>query len=132
MPPPWISKSAPSSFSAIAEHSICQPGRPGPHGRSQAVSSPGFLRLPEREVERVLLEALRPGLLALVHLVRVSVRELAVVVEAPDAEVHVAARLVGELSLDQRLDELDDLGHRLGRERFRVGTSDPEQVRVLE
>ena len=38
-PPLWISKSSPSSFSAIAEHSMCQPGRPSPHGDGQAVSS---------------------------------------------------------------------------------------------
>ena len=33
LPPPWISKPTPSSSSAIAEHSMCQPGRPRPHGR---------------------------------------------------------------------------------------------------
>ena len=42
MPPPWIAKSGPSSFSAIAEHSMCQPGRPFPQGESQEVSSPSF------------------------------------------------------------------------------------------
>src|SRR3954453_12163939 len=34
-PPPWMSKAAPRYFSAIAEHSMCQPGRPGPHGDGQ-------------------------------------------------------------------------------------------------
>ena len=38
-PPPWIQNSGPSSFAAIAEHSMCQPGRPTPHGDSQEVSS---------------------------------------------------------------------------------------------
>ncbi len=42
MPPPWMSNSTPSSASAIAEHSMCQPGRPRPHGASQEVSSPSF------------------------------------------------------------------------------------------
>ena len=42
MPPPWIAKSAPRSFSAIAEHSMCQPGRPSPQGEGQAVSSSGL------------------------------------------------------------------------------------------
>ena len=42
LPPPWISKSTPSSFSAIAEHSMCQPGRPSPHGEGQALSSSGL------------------------------------------------------------------------------------------
>ena len=41
-PPPWISSGAPSVASAIAEHSMCQPGRPRPQGASQAVSSIGF------------------------------------------------------------------------------------------
>ena len=52
---------------------MCQPGRPRPHGESQAVSSSGFLGLPEREIERIALErgALDP--LALVHLVDLAV-----------------------------------------------------------
>ena len=41
-PPPWMSSSTPSSSSAIAEHSMCQPGRPSPQGEGQAVSSPSF------------------------------------------------------------------------------------------
>ena len=40
-PPPWISKVSPRYLRLIAEHSICQPGRPGPQGLSQ-VGSPGF------------------------------------------------------------------------------------------
>ena len=42
-PPPWIRNSGPSVFSAIAEHSMCQPGRPGPQGESHEVSSPSFV-----------------------------------------------------------------------------------------
>ncbi len=41
-PPPWIAKFVPSSASAIAEHSMCQPGRPSPHGDGQPVSSPSL------------------------------------------------------------------------------------------
>ena len=41
-PPPWISNPTPSISSAIAEHSMCHPGRPRPHGASHAVSSPGL------------------------------------------------------------------------------------------
>ena len=29
MPPPWMSKVSPRCFHDIAEHSMCQPGRPG-------------------------------------------------------------------------------------------------------
>ena len=42
-PPPWTSKSTPSSSSAMAEHSMCQPGRPSPQGELQLVSSPSFV-----------------------------------------------------------------------------------------
>ena len=37
---------------AIAEHSMCQPGRPRPQGESQARVLVGLVGLPEREVER--------------------------------------------------------------------------------
>ena len=38
-PPPWRSMVSPSSRRASAEHSMCQPGRPGPQRDSQAGSS---------------------------------------------------------------------------------------------
>ena len=38
-PPPWMSIVSPSSRSASAEHSMCQPGRPGPQRDSHAGSS---------------------------------------------------------------------------------------------
>ena len=44
----------------IAEHSMCQPGRPSPHGESH-VGSPGLRRLPEDEVLDVLLLVLVVG-----------------------------------------------------------------------
>ena len=40
-PPPWMSNVAPRYLVAMAEHSRCQPGRPGPHGVSQD-GSPGL------------------------------------------------------------------------------------------
>src|SRR5206468_4135338 len=55
-PPVWTSKRSPSNDSDMAEHSICQPGNPSPHGLGQSccrcspaafqsVKSPGcFLR----------------------------------------------------------------------------------------
>ena len=91
MPPPWTSKSTPRYCSAMAEHSMCQPGRPGPHGESQLVSSPSLVDLPEREVERVLLAVGALDALALVHLVDVAARQLAVALVRAHAEVHVAA-----------------------------------------
>ncbi len=116
-------------FSAIAEHSMCQPGRPSPQGESQARVLARLARLPEREVERVLLELGAAGLLALVHLVGVAVRELAVAVEAADPEVDVTPGLVGVPALDQRLDQRDDLGDRLGRQRLGVGAAEAERAR---
>ena len=41
-PAMWISNGSPRNFSAIAEHSMCQPGRPRPQGESHHVSSPGL------------------------------------------------------------------------------------------
>ena len=38
-PPPWMSNAGPRYFAAIAEHSMCQPGRPGPYGDGQAAVS---------------------------------------------------------------------------------------------
>ena len=40
-PPPWMSNSEPRYQVDIAEHSRCQPGRPGPHGVGQ-LGSPGL------------------------------------------------------------------------------------------
>jgi hypothetical protein len=37
----------------IAEHSMCQPGRPSPHGDCQRLARLGVL--PEHEIERILL-----------------------------------------------------------------------------
>ena len=34
-PPPWMSNSSPRYLPAIAEHSMCQPGRPRPQGVAQ-------------------------------------------------------------------------------------------------
>ena len=41
LPPAWMSSCSPRCFIAIAEHSMCQPGRPGPHGLSHQ-GSPGL------------------------------------------------------------------------------------------
>src|SRR3954454_13791756 len=38
-PPPWMSNAGPRYFAAIAEHSMCQPGRPGPYRDGQAAVS---------------------------------------------------------------------------------------------
>ena len=75
----------------MAEHSICQPGRPGPQGLSQD-GSPGLDALPEGEVARVPLRRgrldPRPGL----QLLGVAVAELAVLGVLRDVEIDVARR----------------------------------------
>src|SRR5690606_34215353 len=73
--------------------------------------------LPEREIERIALVLARTDARADPQLVEVALRELAVRGKAADRVVHVAgaARLAGPLhdvggaSLDQPLDERDDL-----------------------
>ena len=70
----------------IAEHSMCQPGRPGPIAVSHD-GSPGFGALPEGEVADVVLAVL-VGLDALAdaELLRVEPREPAVGGPARDPE----------------------------------------------
>jgi hypothetical protein len=58
-PAPVDLEHRPRYFSLIAEHSMCQPRPPRPHGESQDVSSPGLFALPEREVARVSLDRVR-------------------------------------------------------------------------
>src|SRR5215475_2807994 len=114
-PPPWKSKLSPRYCMAMAEHSMCQPGRPGPHGEVQGIS------------------------LALVHvhagsrleLVEVLSREPAVSGEAADLEVDVAVKHVGDPSRDQSLDEDDHLGDVLGRLGLHVRWLDADGRHVL-
>ena len=104
-PPPWISKSTPRISSAIAEHSMCQPGRPAPQGASSAVSSPSFCAFQSAKSCGLSFSVGGVVALALLHLLERAVRELAVAVEARHAEVDVAARRVGVARVDQRLDQ---------------------------
>ncbi len=94
---------------------------------------PGVLaflrRLPEGEVTRILLQRAR---LLLLDLVGPMAGESAVRREAGDAEVHVSAGLIRVPGCDELLDERDDLGDRLGRERLLVGHLEPEGGGVLE
>ena len=82
---------------------------PSPHGRGQPLSSSGLRAFQSAKSSGSSLRSAAPGLLALVHLGGIAVREPAVAVEAPHAEVHVAAGLVGVAGVDQRLDQRHDL-----------------------
>ncbi len=92
-PPPWISNSGPRCFSDMAEHSMCQPGRPAPPRRLPRGVLARLVRLPEREVARILLARVR---LLLLDLVEPLTAEAAVLRIARDAEVDVAVGLVRE------------------------------------
>ena len=85
----------------MAEHSMCQPGRPGPQGLSHA-GSPGFAPFHRAKSPGFRFVAdldPRPGL----QLLRVAVAELAVVGVLRHVEVDVAADGVGEALVDQAL-----------------------------
>src|SRR3989338_226702 len=67
MPPAWISKPSPKYFILIAEHSICHPGRPSPHGDGHdgSLSPPATLCQPASLREALLAGvALRAGFFA--------------------------------------------------------------------
>ena len=103
------------------------PRPPGSPGRVPRRVLTLLLRLPEGEVARILLQR-EVGVvaLALVHLVLGAVRELAVLGKARDAEIDVAAGLVGGVTFDERLDQRHDPRDRLGGLRFVVGPADAE------
>ena len=106
------------------------PGSPlAPRARPGGVLA-RLARLPEREVERVLLELGAARLLSLVHRLRVAVGEPPVGREAPDPEVDVPGGLVGVPGGDQVLDQRDDRADRLGGLRLVVGPADAERVGV--
>ena len=88
-----------------------------------------LVRLPEREVPLLLLQVAR---LLRDHVVELGAGEPPVLRERGNAEVDVAAGLVGEPALDQLLDQRDDLRQVLGRERLHIGPAETEIVGVLE
>ena len=124
VPPPCRSMVVPSSRSASAEHSMCQPGRPGPHIVSQLGSSAadgchstkssgwrlcGSSTLPPRSRAKL------DHLLVRVVADRSERRELRHV------EVHAAAGLVGVAAIEHHADEAADVGD--GRRRPRCSTT---------
>ena len=88
-----------------------------------------LVRLPEREVARVLLARVR---LLLLDFVGPLTGEPAVLRKARHAVVHVAVDLVGEFDVDQLLDHRDLFGHGFGCPRLEVRPTEAEAARVLE
>ena len=114
----------------MAEHSMCQPGRPRPHGLSQpGRSSVGGL--PEDEVHRVALEGrdLDPG--AGDHVLGRAAGERAVGGVAVDGEEDVAFGDVGVALLDQVAGHRDHGADVLGRARFDRGAQRADGVHVV-
>src|SRR6188472_695759 len=103
-----------------------------PPGRPPPGVLPLLVPLPEREVERILLERGGTSLLALIHLAGVPVGELPVALDATHTEVDVPIRLVGVARGDQGLDQGDDLRDRLRGERLRVGPAEAEGIGVRD
>ena len=110
----------------MTEHSMCQPGRPRPHGESHDVSSPACS--PSRARSRgVLLERVRLLLLDLVG--PLASRPYP---GSRATKVHVTFDRVRVLALDELLDEADDLGNHLARLGLVVGHPQAEAAGVLE
>src|SRR4030095_15266430 len=112
IPPVWTSNRGPRCFSAIAEHSRCQPGKPSPQrgvghfSWRPSPAAPG--RLPQREVGRVALVGLDLAAMAGPERVERVAGEAAVVGERRDVVVDVAIGAdVGMAGVDELLGELD-------------------------
>src|SRR4029077_8183136 len=94
-----------------------------------------LVRLPEREVAGILLQLVALGFLGRVVqglVVPLAAGEPPVVWERSDPKVDVAARGVGEPTVDEPVDQPDDLRNRLGRLRLVVGPAEAEQISVLD
>ena len=105
-------------------------GPPPPPGGVPGRVLPGLVRLPEREVSRVLLERIDVVFLVL-ELVEPLSGQPAVLPEASDTEVDVTLDLVRIAAVDQVDDEADDVFHRLGRARVVVDLVEAEAADVL-
>ncbi len=114
---------------------MCQPGRPRPQGESHEVSSPSLWPFQSAKSRGSSFSSFcsssSEGLRSDSSLV-VPARQPAVVGEAGDAEVDVAAGRIREPAVDQRRDEADDLRDVLGRPGHRVRHLEPEIAGVLE
>ncbi len=115
----------------IAEHSMCQPGRPGPIAVSHD-GSPGFGRLPQREVADVVL-AVFVGLDPLPDPEALGIEAGQDAVGRPRRDPEEDRAVVGPVGVaafEQRLDEGHDLVDVAGRARQDIRGRHPERRRV--
>ena len=116
----------------MTTHSVCQPGRPSPHGDSHEGSS-GLRLLPEGEVDRLPLLFVqgldpRPGPQRVDRLAG----ERAVVGHGLGGEVDAVAGLVGRALVHEPLDQRDHLLHVAGGVGALVGALDVDRVHAPE
>ena len=115
-PPPCRSKSSPSRSSAITTHSVCQPGRPSPHGDGQ-LGSPGLAFFHSAKSTGERFSSLPSTAGAGLQRVERLAGEQPVVVDRLGQEVDAVGRLVGRAAVDQSADEGDhvlDVGGGVG------------------
>ncbi len=112
----------------IAEHSMCQPGRPSPHGLSHD-GSPGLADFHSAKSATCRFRSPPAPPSPCIDSIE-RFESLPYLGVFADVEVHVAVRLVGESLVDQAFDELDDLGHALGCPREVVDLVDAERRQV--
>ena len=115
----------------IAEHSMCQPGRPAPIAVSHD-GSPGFRCLPEREVTDVVLAVL-VGLDPLPDPETLGIEACQAPVRRPrrdPEEDRAVLGPVGVAALEERRDERDDLIDVTGRPRQHVRRRHPQGLGI--
>src|SRR5207248_4559699 len=107
-------------------------GPPAAPGRGPEGVLALLVRLPQREVEWVLLALGALEALALIHVLDAPVGEPAVARVGAHAKVDVAFGGIGVTGIDEGGDVVDDLLHALRRQRLVVGTAEAERARVGE
>ena len=133
-PPPCRSIVVPSSRSARAEHSMCQPGRPGPHSDSHdGSSSSDGCHSTKSSGSRLLGSSTLPPRSAANASISLAgvVRDRAEVGERRDVEVDGAAGLVGVAAVEHHADEAADVGDGRGGPRRRPARQQPERAHVV-
>ena len=97
MPPVWMSKRSPRYFVAMAEHSMCQPGNPRPHGESHSCwrCTPGGVSFQRAKSAGWRLASICSTRPLVSELVEVEAGEVGVGREAGRVEVHAVVDHVG-------------------------------------
>src|SRR5471032_3120738 len=113
MPPPWMSKRSPRTAQDMAEHSMCQPGRPGPYALSHLASagSDGLADFHSTKSSGSVLPS-ATATRSPAQVIERLARQLAVALELAHGVVHVAVvALVGQALVLQRGDHRQHLRH---------------------